>query len=520
MSCCGTFKAVQACPVGPGCDTCTLAEGHELDANTVALWRFDETRAIAAWTTLEDSGPNSRDLTVGNATNGPRPWSGQLGAGTFARRFSGTNATYTANAGADEAAFANSWTLTAWVRWPGAEGSAGERVLLQYGQNIATAGSTCMVYCAIRGSSNPGALYSLVRNAGVNSIAEQSLGTVVPSTMTWTHIAMVHNRTNQTVLFYVNGVLQQTVGLSNPVGAGNAQYFVGGDPVGGNNFRGIMRMLTATPSILTAQEILDLYNNPSSSPPGTPIVQWNMDEPPDLIDEVGTYHCNTTDTSVTQFARAPGLVQGRAIYGWKSANTISLVRPKVIPTTTAGSDADLEALRALWQTRTWSLEWWQYESPLSSSYVFDYFNGSSAGAMSVRGNGSGSTPGGTATHGVQWRTAANVLVSVDTGNQGQATYLTEAHHLAVTCEPDGASNQLLRFYRDGVEIYSLGGQTGYNQTTSAAATTQAIGVVGLAQGGSPANAIIDDMRLSNVTRSQAEIQASYERGLGQTYERE
>lgn len=266
-----------------------------VDADTLALYRFDEPLAAAGYGTVADSavfGGTARNLTE---TGAPSSYSTAFqhiingpSAARYARWFPGASTTYLSRAGdaTGVSTFTGSWTIECWIRID----STKTHEVFAYTVAGETLATNYLVQFKVLTTGRLSTFWE--QGAGANVGADQTTGTAL-AVGTWAHAAITcdNSGATSTIRFFVGGVLQQTVtGLTKASGGTSALYYVGGSVGTGNDsnfFHGAIKSLRISnirraDADITAAAALTTYQHAADS---NTVALWQFNEAPDLIDE-------------------------------------------------------------------------------------------------------------------------------------------------------------------------------------------------------------------------------------------
>ena len=287
-----------------------------VDANTIALYKFNDDPAGTGYATAVDSasfGGTQRNLAAaGEAStasvnlmhiiNGP----GGAVEGVYARWFPGTLSSsnaYLSRAGdsAFVTLFTGSYTAECWIK---PETFAAVQTICAYAGNGETLATNHLFKWYIQ-VTNGRQEVAWEHGAGVNDTAAQSSGTTLTLGI-WQHIAVTIDNSGgtATVKFYLNGALQHTVtGVTKATGGTSATLQVGSGSIAGGTDRchGALKSLVLRNSVYTLEQIaadaaLTTYEHVVDA--GT-FVCYQFNEAPDAIDESDYgYHLRCIDGSI------------------------------------------------------------------------------------------------------------------------------------------------------------------------------------------------------------------------------
>ncbi len=217
-------------------------KGQVLGATTnglVGYWNFDE----GSGTTASDSSGSGNNGTL---VNGPTWTDGKVGSGALS--FDGSN-DYVSMGNSNNAP--PTFTLSAWVKHNIPENNVGIA-----GKH--TGGNGYYLSTFYNGSNG-------IRKVSltINSTTISSNGSFPEGT--WIHVVGVFDGTN--AMLYLNGVFDKSAPslAPNPTSAG---FFVGAQNA--TRFNGLIDEVRLYNRALSAQEVLDIYNDGSSAPGGSP----------------------------------------------------------------------------------------------------------------------------------------------------------------------------------------------------------------------------------------------------------
>lgn len=460
---------------------------HELDANTIALWRMDDTVA-SDYANILDSSGNGYDLPVTGAID---IIGGPDGVG-LAKAFS-TDAALHANDATLTSLFTGEWSLEGWF-YPGDN-------TRDYAWAYGAAGET----------QDANFLVSVVREIGGNItvFSEKDAGTNININSTanlpqdtWTHLAITKESTGggtYDYLFYVNGVLADTVSGdgSNTVAStaslsfgsnAAASYWTGG--LGPQRWSDVVRSAGEIAASF-ARASKDHANDAST------VINLLMIERPDLFDEANFIHLRLTsgvDEAASALISDAGKSRTFAETQYDSPADWAPITDALL--TALHSDMTVEfwgRLAVTWETIS-SRGPWVFGDPGSETsddnfYSFDVLASRIGRVFSEHGAGINDV----------WDTPVAVI---------SAENQWSAHHYAITSVASGGFTTyevyidgVLIDTSDGTDITHDGGES--NQwrlgTGGSAAILRWLGH-------------LDDMRISSVRRSPAEILASFEAG--------
>lgn len=470
--------------------------GHALDANTVGLWRFDE-EASGDYATVADASGNERHF---NALGTLEILGGPEGEGN-ARWFPDNSGTdYGFRAGDVEAVslLLGEWTWEGWVYVTNKGGT-------QYFWSYATGGESDATN--FLGAVGVTAAFNIIifweTGAGATNVETiQSTGAqVVPNE--WTHVAVRKTLAGSvaTLSLFVNGELVETIGgLTNATGGTSSDWYLGrtsGTTTALHGALGSMRWSSvgrddAEIAASAARETKDHVADEDT---------WAilaMAEEPAAVDLSG--NGNHLRCAGSFIVHEPIAQDGGSAKLFNGSTTFTMgqsLRPGAAPLLSAF----LVEFTVEWWARL-HLGWngdsnrgaWVFGNPGSEAaaqnfVAFDLLSTGEGRVFSEYGSGSDSI----------WETAGSLF----TGDEEW-----EAHHFAVTKRDDGGGGAIYELYLDGVLVEES--TTALLALDNAEMSFLTIGSGQSTGSGQRWFGVLDDLRISNVRRSAAEILASYE----------
>lgn len=497
-----------------------MGQGHILDANTAALWRLNH--GPNGWRQhILDLGPNAFHASASSFTLsglqrpvGPNKAvvrqtldAGQTNPPATDHRFTIDSATV--------AALKTSYTIEAFVYLAQ---TATTRSILSIGASA----TTMLINFEI---SLGGRLRLAWFNGGV--VRDHIQSAVSPMTTdTWYHVAIVKDTPNALIYMYINGVLVDTIAKQiEPNGSGTAGYYLSqlGASLG---FVGAVKDVTIIPGVKSGVDIAAraaLLNTTFELPADpTALLHFRGDEAGDVfLDEVGRDSTNLVgniplimDRLLPEARYAPDLIsdEGYAVQFWDGNYANSYLQGD------ATWGAAVNGLRDVFQSNDgFTFECWinlgdltPPSQPLRGVFRFGSKFGDPGQSnadmnfLMVSINFDGSL-----TYWSEYDTDAD---SIHTSAVGLVP-IGDTFHLAIRRNPTDAGVHSVDIFINGVMEETFTGVAPFNNGTSAAYPQMRLGY-----GTSPAAehtmyGYIDDVRISNVPRTDAEILESYLRGL-------
>ncbi len=471
--------------------------GHDLDANTIALIRMNE--QAAGDYTVNDFGANARHLTSEAGCSAIVPFSS--GSTIKARRIQ-TTATKLActNLGGDAAALIGNWTFKGWI-YLDAAGSA--CFVICYAGNSEVTAQNHLASVRIETTGVPQIYWE--NGAGTDVLASCPVGTIPNAT--WTHFAAVKeddelNSGKKKLTFYIAGVLKGVVrNLNNAAGGTSAQWEIGGDPAGNFSMIGNVRSLMFHTGLDSAATIAadaartsgeNAYTHLETG--ASVLAHYKCNETPDLSDEANNFH----------FRKATG-----APPGTPSSGTNTPAEPLICTGQSRFFDASTEFQSSNYMNTL-------FLSALADEFTYESFvrlyNVTSNRGLFCAGHPGVETAADNY-FAIDVTTEGKIQVDFEHGGGINASFTTASacfttanmanrHHVAVTYSVVG-SNAFVEVYFDGALVGTSGALAPFDTGTN---DNLRIGigngnVAGLCFG------VIDDMKLSNVKRTAAEILA-------------
>lgn len=487
---------------------------HTVDANTVALWRFNETsHADASANVTLDETANSYDFTAPFATARPIiVGDGTGNEGANARYSPGSQATTMFMQGTPDAtlraAMQSDWTFECWVYLKGYQAS--ERVIYAH---HGTAGSEAAEdnYQLQVSHTNTGAPRVFWETgAGVNVGINGS--TAIPLNQ-WVHLAITGSESGgtTTVAFYLDDVA---------AGSGSGATATGGTGVsqglailankdGNSGIWGAISQLRICDAVKSSAEITANATDPDHEFPNDAdtIMLLKFDDTPEISDVSGNgYHLAPVDWTQPPRITQPLITDGgRARFGW---------------TNNAGFRcAPMEAIRQVFLGE-YTVEWWSQMQPASfQGYgVMEWGDAGENEATNFVMQIRTVTATGNEYRGQMfWEYGAGINVThlmttawYDNDEEG-VSGTTDATHMALVVEDEGGGLRSVSFYRNGVLVQKV--DVAGNAPSGG---TDAPYFLVCQSSGLDINGWVDDMRISDKVRTPAELLASYEAGRRDT----
>jgi hypothetical protein len=472
--------------------------GHKLDASTVALWRFDEVAATSgeANSLLDAIGPGTRTLTV---PGGFAPCASTYLVGSsnlLSRKFGRFNKMTKAGDAASVTALLGDWTIEFFIKW--LRNTAETQFVVTYGG--AGEASPENFQGSVRISSAGVVQAFWESGAGVDELVVPTSGmTLVVGTVH--HVAVVKDSVANTVLFYLDGVQQgAAVAYTNEPtgGAGTVEWNIGGVPGGAAPTNYLVATLRSvhvsnvvrTAGVIAANAALRTTTIVHATD-GSTFAHWIGAEIPDVYDLTNNgHHLRVVGTTPTVYDPLVDAGQSRLLV----ADVTEFVH--------VSDPTFLTMLKGSWTFEAWVV-------PRASSFNRGLFAHGDPSVETAADNVTGIDLTTT-----EIRFLSESGAGVDATFTTSDLYMIQAsgsgvkHHIAVRKTSTGTYT--VDFFWDGVLVdisgalvEYTGGENGFIRLCNSPGTS---GVPHEWAG------IIDDVRISNIARTNAEIKESYERG--------
>ena len=480
--------------------------GHINDANTFALWRFNETAHADLSATADETGNYNASQTTD--ANKPGIMGGPAGVGDYARWFigpAGSRALDFTPDGTMTTTLIGEWTLEAWVYL---EDMSAETTIINVGGSGEAAADNYLIWWTIHADGNMEAFWET--GSGTDIGVVQNAGTTVPL-RTWTYVAITGSvaATTRTINFFVDSGTSQDSGTGTTATGGTVvEGVIGEERDSTEEFWGGISQLRLSSVIRTGTELNNNSNDASFTFANDADTEalWQFQEPPEVVDISGNgYHLQQVLSSTTRPRISESLIKddgkSRVV---QNTNEFYVLYQQ-------------EAVRLLLQGE-YTLEWW------------GQFQANALDRGILRWGGSGETPGanfqivmdfdvlaGNYRLHVLWKEGSGVNVEATGSNTivfdngEEETYGGGVHHFAVVFQDAGGGQRNVLIYRDATLIETLGPLNLPDGGTSTVTSSNGLEV--LRAESALWEGLVDDMRLSDKARSAAEIQVSYNRGI-------
>jgi hypothetical protein len=498
--------------------------GHELDGNTLGLWRFNE--KLAGFDgSFANNLVNAAIYQLGVGSGGyPSIVEGPV-EGRYARRFpgdvasgsSGTerqNFQSTATQALRDALRDGDWTFEAYVRATRVPSGIG--AIFSFGNNGATDGTAGNNVVMSVGLTVGYKLrcyweYSTGSDENVTQVAGSGIGDGL-----WHHIAVTRDISAKTVEFWVDGALQDTVVYTNDPtdGPTSGTVILVGMAGNGNNedAEAVDLCDVRISSVVRSGAEIDadydlMATTCDHALDASTLVLWRLDEAPSARDDgpLGLHACDMLGSNTTHNRSWPTMSGGLISDGGRGrlCNGAALwigyddtIRDALLDDFTWEGWVTLHGASTATGTAG---RWAMWNSGLATAGTAQRNNGFAFEVMTMSESrylralvehGSGSSAG----------SAPTSVESIEVG---------VPVHLAFRKTMTGAT-WTADFFVNGVNVYTEAGLTNYDGGDDVRYGYY----LGQNSNGSPIYGVFDDVRISDIARSDAEILESYRRGAG------
>jgi hypothetical protein len=333
---------------------------------------------------------------------------------------------------------------------------------------------------------------------------------------TWYHVAAV--KTGGSVLFYINGVLQDTVAYpANADGGTTAYHFGFGTEIGvqviSGRIAGIRVSSTARDGAVIAADAALINTTCDMGVDADTAFYWKCQEAvADTNDAAGRLPLNVLSTSADQLVCSP-LVNPQTGYSRAFVSTNGSQRILAVAGASTSVVPGWATALATVLRGECTFEFWVYPLLATATNGIFYFDGG-AGTRPAQNYFSIQLIYSADNFTIRYQYETGVVPTAVTDYPG--TIVTSAQVLSgdgvhVGCvKSTSAGSAVYKTYRNGVLIDTSAAQTQYDGTGVENMTLS----IGDFVGNTFLRGRIDDFRLSNIARSDAEILATYNRGAG------
>lgn len=488
--------------------TPVLDRGHILDGNTIGLWRFDSALVPFTGQGFQDStGTVMTYEVVGSATGNGVPGVTDYTPipGQFARVFRSKTATAdgighslsSATSANAQASWIGSWTVEAYIRWDGNRCV----VLGHVASGAGGAANNQLGYVSIVG---PSGLMQYKHQSGANVSTFITSATAALTLGQWHYCAWVKDSVAKTVTFYLDGVQKDTQGYATQADTGtNGQWAIGRDtalPTTGTRSSMSLRDLGMHFEVKNQAWIDANWANFRSTgllgKQGTSSLVrrgWTFADAPAAVDSSSYKHhllFSGNDAAVTAEG---GLIGDGGGHGRAVEAGIFFTYP---------SATILAAMLA-----SFTLEVWINMSPPLPANGHGLFGFGDPSTENEEDNFFGSRVEAVNRITVLSESSSGVN-GVTAGSSNNTVSLGVLHHIALRKTLTGAT-YTMDIFVNGVKIDTTAGQVNYTGGDNPEASFFKL----LSSNtNSTFTGSVDDARLSNIARTDAEILESYQRG--------
>ena len=490
-----------------------MGVGHIVDANTFALWRFDET-AHQTYTTAADETGNY-DATQATDSQKPTITGGPNGLSDYARWFNGVASQ---NQGMDftsdatmQSTMTGNWTVEAWIYIE--ELGPGFQSILSVNGSGETPGSNYLGHCKVSSGGKLGLFWE--HGSGVNEDIIQAAGATLV-VRTWTYVAITASVSGatRTVNFFIDSGTSQDSGAATNADGGTTTVGYLGYQSDSDEFHGAIARIRLSNVVRTGTELNDNATDTTFqfANDGSTVALWDFQEVPEIKDISGNgYHLAPINKGTNQPRITDSLLltDGGRSRSLTEANEYYILYQQ-------------EPVRLL-LLGEYTIEWWgQLQDTALARGIVQWGGSGETEATNFLIQLSLEASGGNYTVRAFWEYGAGINVTatgvttVVSDNTEGVTNGQQRHHYAVVFKDVGGGNRDVLIYRDGTLVETVTG--GLNPTGGTTITTTNNGLDVL-RGGTAGNlweGFLDDMRISNVARTATEVLASYNRGAQTT----
>lgn len=473
--------------------------GHILDANTLALWKFDE-NTLDSRGTLRDWSGNGRHVTQASASK-QAPVRPEGPNGELVRLFDGTDDNFerTTSDSALNTACKGEWTVQGFFKWSGV---AASRTFITIG------GSNALVLRV--DARSDGRLGAFWEASGVDQLMTQSTGSTFTANV-WSHFAVVKNATH--VRFFIDGVFQQQIARGTNANGGGSTINLGSNLDVNLFLSGSLKDLKLTSRALSdvevAAEAALLATTFELGVEGDTLALWRCNQPADTIEDSSSNNNHLWPISSAAYApKCPPLIDDGG-YSAFFLNTYTFSYSANSPTSPVGGGGGpgMEAIRqALQSTTGFTFEgWFQIADAIPNSYYRGLFCFGDPGLTTATGNFLS----------FELQSDLKFRYWSEYGTDADSTHVSTyalpsqfgRYHIACRRNATIAGKHSVDIFVNGVLVDTLTNIEPYAGGQSM--------TFGLGRGAQETYwyGCIDDVRLSSIPRTDAEILESYQRGV-------
>jgi hypothetical protein len=489
-----------------------VGEGHILDGSTVALWRLDENNADQRGESVTEATFGSNfSIISGDGKPGITDFTPVAGA--FCRKFlpspdSAAKGLAFGRVGSVGSAtiWTGTWTINCFLRPDSLPAGATLYPVFGYWGTVGSAANTANGLGMLSFDTNGKLVMTWESGAGVLRTVTQAAGSGMVAG-TWYAIQVTKDVPTKTVKFYINGVLQDTIVYTNDPDTGTASAWAmgrnGTTPTQYGDFS--LRSIKMSTIVRDAAYALAAHALMSTTglhvADGSSSVHYLLTDTPLAIDS-GTrkLHLVSEGAAAANATEATGLGgliddggRGRMTYdAWISTHFHADIRSMLL----GDSTVEMWVLATMRTSAGGQFGLFCHGDPGVETQVANYIAAfvNSAGAITYD-----------AEHGAGVNTNSSLVSAAGVFKFGIL------QHVAIRKTAQGGAEPAVRIeiFVNGVEV-AQGNIHTPDGSNDAEVSYFQIGAGN--SGGKSVNGIFDDVRLSNVARSDAEILESYERG--------
>lgn len=477
--------------------------GHILDASTAALWRFDGGSRDDTKLTITNYGSAGSAQNASGASESttavPRPVGPSRAS---VRAFSGSQSmTCSVGGSSIENILKADHTLECFIYL---NNLSATQHIVSYGASGESTATNYLTQWSILTSGRQ-QIFNENGAGGTNNTVAQSTGTALTSGA-WYYIAVTRDSTNFN--FYVNGSLAQSVAKgTTPTGGTSCYWTIGDNESAGGPLNGYLAHLMLTSGAKDSSTISSQYSAYQSSfalSTGSAICHWKMTDLADTVADDNNAISLWPFTSSSALQRCGALVDD----GGGSTFFNATYAFSYAATATIGDYTAVEALRQtlLAASGGWTFECWfkiaeaTWQASTRGLFVF----GDPASALAAQN-----------CVGVEITSTSTIRFVSQYGTDSSSTHTTTyalpsrnaRYHLGIVRNATSGGKHSLSVYVNGTLQETL--------STIEPFANGASGSLYLGRGPSDVAFLgcIDDVRISTVARTAAEVLESYQRGM-------
>jgi hypothetical protein len=460
--------------------------GLDVDDYTVGLWRMNELTA-GTYLTASDSRSGARHLAAAAIASAPKITDSSDGR-RYARVFNGSTTQLT-RAG-DATCVTNliaEWTLECLIR---PDSLSGDMAIVGYAASGETSATNILMRWDILSTGMQRLAWE--QGAGVDVNHTQTTGTAVVAGQ-WQYLAVVKTATH--IRFFVNGSLVQAIARgTNASGGTSSTWFIGSNIATNLWLAGAVGGIKMTTSAKADADITavnaTLATDYALADDG--FIFWQFNEPPDAIDE-GPYALHLYATAAAEVTHgASPLVSD----GGKS-KTFTVTGSELV--TAPPPDAGVVALR-LHFLSSYTFECW-VKVGAANAITRSLYHFGVGGPETEADNVTGVDISAARIMSFLTEYGAGTDNNFNCGEVYATEQALDVHYFAIRVTVTG-STMVVDAFRNGVKLATSGTLNAFTGGTNNALRLGANGWYGS----------MDEVRISRIARTDAEIMSSYLRG--------